>query len=328
MPKIDNEKDLPKDTISCIKWCQDDTGYFGVTSWDGYFRIYQVLGNYFKLVYEMNCQIPLTCFEFYKDFNVIYAGTISGSIIRIQTQNNQGINEMKCHQGPILSIIYDEDYSLYFVFEAGKQLNIYESESFNLKSDFSFNHEIGAVNYHKGMFIVGSEERYSYFSVEDLKNNKINFRINQLQSTISVVAICPDSEYTWVGGYDGRCCFKYEKERSSATVIKAHSVESQKGYSKSFTSYQVNGANQIYIERLRTFYTYGGDGVLTIWNIDLKNMYCKEQFNAQITAADYNVKHNVFAVATGYDWSLGIHGLEKVNTPPQILLYSPQNKAL
>ena len=321
MIKIDKENDLPKDTVSCIKWYPNRNAFFGVSSFDGYFRIYHAAGDVFYHTYEINCQMPLTCFEYINNFDVIFAGTITGSIIMIEPYKKKDIKVVKCFNAPILSIIYDHESDLLYIFKKGTELKTYDPKSFKKINDFTLDFEISTVNYHKGTFIVGGCELYCFFNYDDLLDDKLIFRQNRLNSPISTVAFCDDSGYSCVGDYDGRCCFNDERGYEESKVIFPHSVEQITRNGKTDKSFPVYGANKIRINNLDTFYFYGGNHELIIWSINRKKMIMKLQFDDTITALDYHKKLKKFVVAIGYDWNEKIHELDKVNQFPQIILF-------
>ena len=64
-------------------------------------------------------------------------------------------------------------------------------------------------------------------------------------------------------------------------------------------------------------YTAGSDGSITVWNTKVSFFYQEKtkvkerQLNTTIVLADVNLSGNTMVYVTGYDWNMGIWGLEK-----------------
>lgn len=76
------------------------------------------------------------------------------------------------------------------------------------------------------------------------------------------------------------------------------------------------------MHRLGTFATGGGDGVCCFWNKDKKTrlrILTSRTPSVPVTAAAFNPQGDVFAYASGTDWS---HGQQSVRHPTTILFES------
>ena len=112
LPKSSEE--LPRDTISSIHWMHDKP-FFGVTSFDGSFRVYEIFcrgnsGN-FHMVTMFQYPFPLLDFQFMEEQGMAFIGTAEGKIICVQIQKSNHVNkEFKVfgeHKGPVFKLFYE-----------------------------------------------------------------------------------------------------------------------------------------------------------------------------------------------------------------------------
>lgn len=112
---------LPSDSITHTSWL--DQNLFGITSFDGYFRLYKVMMSIqnpcFDLVYEFKYNFPLTHFTFMGNSSLIMIGSCDGKIILIDfknqstsgKQNFQIIEKISSH---ILKLFYVNELQMVF----------------------------------------------------------------------------------------------------------------------------------------------------------------------------------------------------------------------
>ena len=132
-----------------------------------------------------------------------------------------------------------------------------------------------------------------------------------LKFPTTAISVFADGKGYAVGSIEGRCGIKnYDTTMRDLGnkydfCFKCHREE-QKGINKADV-YPVNGIafNKAY----NTFATYGGDGVIVVWNKDTKSKYrSSKKFPRAFTAADFTEDAKLLAYAIGYDYAKGFEG--------------------
>ena len=110
---------LPTDSVSHSSWL--DQNIFGISSFDGYFRIYKVImtlnNPYFDLLYEFKYKFPITHFTFISKSSLVAIGSIDGKVILIDfnsqsnrtSQNFKIIDQLSSH---ILKLFFVEEINI------------------------------------------------------------------------------------------------------------------------------------------------------------------------------------------------------------------------
>lgn len=162
LPK--SHQDLPKDTITHIEWMQDKP-YFGVTSFDGCFRIYQISsrGNtgHFELVFLFQYAYPLLNFKFFNGFAFI--GTANGKVLGIEIGNSQKIEtEFKIiaeHSAPVFKIFFNNGDQKLISVDTKDTINIFDLKSNKLESTLKTKAPIQDCDFHFPLFVIALPDK-------------------------------------------------------------------------------------------------------------------------------------------------------------------------
>ena len=137
---------LPLDTVTSISWLSNNEPCFGVTSFDGFFRLYKIEflkeNTNFNLIYVFKYKFPLTCFEFIPNSNFVAIGTCNGELLIIdQSQGIQGkiseqFNVLGTHSNPMFKIFLIEQMNSLMTVDTVNEVKIWDLNKMQMLDQF------------------------------------------------------------------------------------------------------------------------------------------------------------------------------------------------
>ena len=161
---------LPKDSISHTSWL--DKNIFGVTSFDGYFRMYEInfqAQNYcFDLVFQFKYDFPLTHFTFVPNSTFLVLGTCDGKVLLVDynsSQNtlNQNFKIIDEFSNPVLKVFYVEETQTIICTDCIKTCHYIDLVSMNVEGQYITDREIMDCDVQFPYFVIALSDNHLDF---------------------------------------------------------------------------------------------------------------------------------------------------------------------
>ena len=171
LPK--NHDELPKDTITHIEWMEEKP-FFGVTSFDGTFRIYQIFsrGNngHFELVYIFQYAYPLLSFKFLGQY--AFLGSADGKVLSVEIGNSGKVNSnfhvFGEHKGPVFKIFFDKKNEKLISVDTIENINIFDMKRKQLENSIKANGKIQDCDFQSPLLVLAlTEQKIQIISFEN-----------------------------------------------------------------------------------------------------------------------------------------------------------------
>jgi WD40 repeat protein len=144
---------LPCDSITCTAWNTQNPLQFGVTSFDGTFRLYEIISanqTQFTLKMKFIYSFPLITFTFIGKSGYVAIGTCDHKILVVNVSSNMNkqisqFDELKGssnHQSPIKKLFYNDDREILISVDMSTCINIWNFKKFELLSTVSTKSQI------------------------------------------------------------------------------------------------------------------------------------------------------------------------------------------
>lgn len=320
--KIDNPENNPRDTASHIQWNPFMQSYFGVSSWDCTFRVYEVKNTRnFTQVFKVDLDEPITTFEF-QNQQYAFLGTMTGNIYALDLQTGQ-VQNVGCLKEPVLKLAWVKEKDILVAFETGKLISVIDVHK-GQSAELQLEEEAVAVDYKNSLFAVGcANNKFGLFNSSHMQQNDMTLSNSPLNSKISCVDIHENGTYVLIGGYDGRVTNAlimgrgYQKEIKSELLFKAYA---DKNSNQVTDLYPITRCEYGYSSGTKMFYTVSSNGILKNWEYQSRQLISDYPYPSSISAASYNKTNQMIAMGLGYDWSLGVWGLGNVKEPTEIVI--------
>ena len=147
----ETEDILPIDTITCIEWNEIDIMKFGISSFDGTFRLYEIISNNQKTSFHLfnlfKYNFPLTSFAFMGKSNYVAIGTCDGKILLVKLNFDQfqeilEYEELGSHTFHIQKMFFVTQLGLLITVGTGKTIKIWDLEKLELSDSIDFQSNI------------------------------------------------------------------------------------------------------------------------------------------------------------------------------------------
>lgn len=354
---IDNN--YPMDTVTDIQYplqgqvAQNQT-IFSVTGWDGQLRIYELAEQspgQFGLLQRtcVNLEEPQLTSAFSPDGNLLAVGGASGTLKIVDFFKGQSMVLGK-HEKPISKISWCQNQNMNFITTCSYDGFVKFWSTQNPAPIFSaeFKQRIFTADLREEMGILSiEEEKLAVFSMDLLyqnKPNQIKFTKNPLESQVTAVTLKTGHgginmgegrKEIAVGSFDGRANISKAETMpdgnfrlDNVMTFKCHRVDKANHPSKQDVLYPVHSI--LFNPRSNQFIsTAGGDGTMSYWDYVKKNKAKGFNYNrVPVSAARISPKGQFMAYSLGYDWSMGVWGLDSVNYRPRICVHAIQENEL
>ena len=350
-----------QDTIQQMKFFPDENiNILGAVGWDTNVRLYQVQyqENPSSLGYNNgSCNInanlakcyslqnPLLTFDFVPNSQTLFAAGADGWIYQVDYEKGPS-SRLGKHEKSCKEVIYVPELNC--LISGGWDGNLFLWDPRNANStpamSYKFDHKIFTMSKSHNLLVVGmSEQMMAYFNLSKLNSNIFQpecLFVSHLKHQTRKVKCFPDGKGFVVGSIEGRCAVKNVNLNSSPVLDNNKNLQGQGDFA--FRCHRVGGNNNadpVYVysihdidfnNKYSSFITVGGDGQYCIWDKDTKAKYGERggSDKTPLTAVAVHPKGEIFAFASGYDWALGIKGMNNPSlSKPRIgLHYLKQNE--
>ena len=334
---VNSPNDTPKDSIEQIEFSPVVPTIFSLISWDSTFRVYEISNN--QINQKMCVQLPAypLCFAWRSDGNAVYI-SLSNNSIQMVDFSTGNLQKFADCQTTIHKMKSAPSLNALVAFDISNNLKIYVQGNPNPVFNLQIKYPVIEVDISDSVLLMILGDSYSAIldlnSINQYNPNDIVYTESQLKSPLSSCAINAKTMDFVLTSVDGRTQKGQaqsqtpqmgQNKRIYSTVFSpnlnqqnyvfiAHSTKSRDNTSDMF---QINKCG--FNSRSDNFsYTAGSDGVLNFWDLKVKNKITTISLGNPITACAINSQGNYLAVATGYDWSKGVWGLNEVNYRPKL----------
>jgi mRNA export factor len=337
----------PTETVSCMRWSPVGS-LLGASSWSKEVRIWSVnvsLGQATPTAIITQTAPVLTC-DWNHNGNIIFHGACDGgvrmsSVDRPSTPITVNIGQ---HDAPVKSIVWNKTIHATISGSWDKTVRFFDPRKHNVSSSNSSNinnnnsgsgsgsgsaaevtllkmrERVHAMDNRENLLAVATAERA--VSLYDLRNLKVPFKEYTtpiLEKTSTSLCIFPDRKAFALGSIEGRVRIEYLDDAKKSFVFRCHKVGN-------FDAYGVNA--MAVTDAHDAMATAGSDGSFVFWEKEKRQRLQQfERMPQPITACCFNRDGNIFAYATGYDWSKGIQHYDKT-TGSQIFLHGIDPKEI
>ncbi|EZG57849.1 putative mRNA export protein [Gregarina niphandrodes] len=176
--------------------------------------------------------------------------------------------------------------------------------------------------------VMCENHRLYTYNLNDLRSNPTDVHMTSFNYPFITVSLHPDLTSLATGGVEGRVRIVNFQRSNSDFTFRCHRL-TDAGQVTSTVSTNVEENNIYCVNSVdfnplyKTFATAGGDGYVLFWDKDNKaRTGLLKQKSSAITQVKFHPSGRLLAVATGYDWSLGITGRTQKNHTYQVSVFS------
>lgn len=168
---------MPNDTISSLSW-HPNTSSFGITSFDGTFRIYQI--NFgrnessFLMSYVFQYKFPLLSFQFIPDNPVVFIGSCDGNILVVNYQTDQQ-NQVSTqfeilgkHECPVFKMFWIQEMGHLLTLDTFNSVKTWDLKELKLVNDVKLNRCILDCDFVFPLLVIALNGEY--IKMIDIKN--------------------------------------------------------------------------------------------------------------------------------------------------------------
>ena len=324
---------LIDDTIQCLRFYPSkDLDYLASGGWDSKLRLFEIKYNIInsmtnfdsinitsKEINVYNHKKPILSLSWKGKTGTLFTGCADGSINYVDCQKNifKKIGE---HKYGCREVLYLEDYNNVLITGGWDgALKLWDLRSPNPILSYQFNNKIYTMSYNKNLLVVGlSESIVSYFDLKKLQQSKLEPELiysSHFKEQIKKISVFRDGNGYFEGSSIGKVAVKFvekyntkfDKEKNEIKNIKDFSFRCQRDFKDNkFYAFTVNdiSVNPVY----GSVCTVGGNGIYSIWDLNKRQRLYQAknvEDKVPITACEYNIKGDLLAYASGYDWSKG-----------------------
>ena len=357
MRSNNNNKDQPDyqipilidDTVQCMRFFPSkNINYFASGGWDSKLRIFEVKyditgpsGNN-NIVNIISNQInlcqhssPILTLSWFGQQGALFSGCFDGSINYIDCQKNI-LTKIGDHKYGCREVIFLDKFNLLLSGGYDGILKLWDiRDNKGPITSFQFNNKVYTMSYAKNLLIVGlSENILSYFNLGNLQRSKFQPELiynSHIKDQIKKVAALKDGDGYAEGNSTGRIAVKYIDFNNPKFDYEINELKTERDFS--FRCYRELKDNVVYSYHVNdiavnpeygTICTAEGDGHYRIWDLDKRaRVYDRKNFidRTPLTACEYNLKGDLLAYASGYDWSKGAQVAHLYSRPKIFLHY-------
>jgi WD40 repeat protein len=161
---------LPKDSVTHSSWLNDEI--FGLSSFDGYFRMYEVNllshNPYFEMIFEFQYNFPITFFTFIEKTSLVVLGTCDGKVILLdfktkKSQMNQNMEIIYEFSNPVMKIFFAKQSNTLICLNSVNRIVLIDLNSSNVMKEISTEVQIMDADFEFPWLVVGLAENYIEF---------------------------------------------------------------------------------------------------------------------------------------------------------------------
>ena len=318
--ELNDVKQLPSDSISCIKWFTNKPSFFALSGWDGYFRIYKVDNSKIELINEIYFKCSIVDFIIREDVNKVYLSTIDCKVFLISLNNNE-FKEIVKNNEIICKLIHSTQKQMILGFELGNKVRIwdYDGQEFNT---IELIDSIIHVDYEGGV-ICGILENNKVFISNAYHVKSLEYLNTDIQTKVSAIKLRKSGQHLYVGGYDGSISsYEITKKYNELKTIKLFTFDAHfRNLNNRNVWFPVNHLFIYETNSKHILFSSGADGTVKIWDMETGSIVNEIEHNIQALCLDYCNQTGFLVVGYGYDWNQGMHGLKDVKHSPCIRVY-------
>jgi WD40 repeat protein len=328
---VDDQKSLPMDTVSSMKFTKDSDLIFACTSWDGSVRVFEIINNggqpRMKMQYMKQFDIAITACDWNENASCLFLGTLDGRVIALDIASGQEVAVVS-HNFSIRDIFYVADGQFIISFDGDRGIKVSAMGKGEVAA-FALDYTIICVDFKSPRFIVGlASNKLLVFDIKDLEKNSFAYMDSPLGTPINSLELHRGLNEAILGSADGRISrititssyYGGKLDCKSEIIFKGHRENHPTNHSSGIL-YPINSMCYCYKDSKSCVVSSGSNGKAVMWEI-IKKGRCKElDFKHPISYARYCQSLEMIICAVGYDWSQGVWGIERVNYPPNLLAY-------
>lgn len=349
------DNNFPLDTVTDIQYptqgqfAQNQT-IFSATGWDAQLRVYEMAQKSMNECYLaqrlcVNLEEPQLSSVFSPDGNLVACGGVSGALRVIDLSKGQSMILGK-HDKAISKVFWCVTPQANVIASCGYDglVKFWSTNSQSPVLVADIKQKIFTAELREDVGILSVEDdKIGVFSMELIFHNRpnmIKFHKNPLESQVTAVTMKSDSMSAMgpakkemaIGSFDGRGNISKMEglhdgnfRLDNVMTFKCHRVDKSIHPLKQDVLYPVHAI--AFNPRSNHFIaTSGGDGTTNYWDYIKKNKAKGFLYNkVPVTAARISPQGHFMAYALGYDWSMGVWGLETVNYRPRIVVHQIQD---
>lgn len=315
------------DTVEVLRFIDDEVFISG--SWAGILRIYKISGNgdIFQVKKGIKIGLPIFKLLYLGNYEVL-VGCGDGSLVAVNLENGE-VKLFKSFQSSIIGLFETEfdRKKLLIVVESRGIVHISDLKNNNLSKDIDFGETIIDCDVVNGIFgLIFPEYRYYLGDLEDLtRKSSHKKRESRLKKDLCFIRIDPRGKSFSMIDQLGRAEYLKLPSRISETpdskIVFPTLKETKQGkqfyHSPTAISYCGVGSG----ETSQCLLVANSCKNITIWNCIKKHQglnITSGSLQESVTAVSFNKKQNVLVFATGYCWNMGISGIGKIRSGPNI----------
>jgi len=306
----------PGDTVSSLSW-SPVSNLLAAGSWNKEVRIWDVAptGQTTPKA-SISHNAPVLCTAFSTDGTRVFSGSCDNTAK--QWILGQQPTQLGAHDAPVKEIFWCNDLSAVVTGSWDKTVRYWDPRVSATTAALTVKlpERVYCMDVKSVLVIVGTAERQML--IFDARKPQTPFREfpSALKFQSRCVAAFPDRTGFALGSIEGRVAIGHveQKDLKKNFAFKCH----RHGNNGS----EVYAVNSIaFHEKFGTFATAGSDGGYVFWDKDSKQrLKLFARMPQPITASGFNKDGNIYAYATGYDWSKGAEFWDKTKVP-QIYLH-------
>jgi WD40 repeat protein len=161
---------FPSDSVTQTSWL--DNNIFGISSFDGHFRLYEVyLMNHnssFNMVFDFKYDFPIINFTFIHETTYIALGTCDGNVIIIDFKSkansmNQNLNVLHQFKYPVMKLFYINENNSLLCVDSMKNVALFDMNSMRVNSEFQTELQIMDADFEFPWLVLALADNYVEF---------------------------------------------------------------------------------------------------------------------------------------------------------------------
>lgn len=326
----------PDDTISSLAFSPGSLAatYLTAGSWDNNVRCWEVQQNGTVIPKAMQTHAgPVLDVSWSDDGSKIFTGSADKTAKMWDLASNQHI-QVAQHDGPVKTVhwVKGTNYSCLMTGSWDKTLRFWDTRQPNPMMTMQLPERVYCADVVYPMAVVGTSNRG--IIIYQLENQPTEFK--RMESPLKYqhrcVSIFVDRKTATVspqpigfalGSIEGRVAIQYVSPQNPKDnfTFKCHRSN---GTSTAGGPQDIFPVNSIAFHPVHgTLSTVGSDGRFSFWDKDARTkLKTSEQLDLPITSCGFNAQGNIFAYASGYDWSKGHEAFDPQKMKPHIMLRS------
>ena len=174
---LENTEENPKDSVTQILWNPFKRDSFGVSSFDGTFRIFDLFWLSDSPSISMTClfryRIPLTCFAFIPESSLVLLGTANGKILLLNysDQNSPFSEDLIQLNSPILKVYFTNNSGTIVIVDMDRTVLILNYKTQEVIKEVTLNYPIQACDFNFPLLVLALSDQ-KLFMLDLLHLNK------------------------------------------------------------------------------------------------------------------------------------------------------------